>query len=171
MVELLKGNQSVIKFAIKNRPVAFVLIDNKLSILTDDLVRPIADFLHQQDREIENIEEARKLGFIKGKTAHKGKASGRVVVLSEEDYPSAKKVLGDEKNYILVTPMTRPELAAYFSDAIAFITDEGGITCHAAIVAREMNKPCIISTKFASKILTTGDQIEVDADNGIIRVI
>jgi len=55
--------------------------------------------------------------------------------------------------------------------AAAFVTDEGGITCHAAIVAREMKKPCVIGTKIATKIFKDGDIVEVDADKGIVRKI
>ncbi len=53
--------------------------------------------------------------------------------------------------------------------AAAFVTDEGGITCHAAIVAREMKKTCIIGTKIATKVLKDGDLVEVDAKKGIVR--
>ena len=55
--------------------------------------------------------------------------------------------------------------------AAAFVTDEGGITCHAAIVSREMNKPCIIGTKAATKLLKDGDRVAVDADAGIVRIL
>lgn len=55
--------------------------------------------------------------------------------------------------------------------AAAIVTDEGGITSHAAIISRELRKPCIIGTKIATKALSDGDYIEVDADNGIVRKI
>ena len=55
--------------------------------------------------------------------------------------------------------------------AIAFVTDEGGITCHAAIMARELHKPCIIGTKIATKVLNNGDEVEVDANNGVVRIL
>jgi pyruvate,water dikinase len=55
--------------------------------------------------------------------------------------------------------------------ASAFITDEGGITCHAAIISREMRKPCIIGTKIASKVLKDNDLVEVDANKGIVKKI
>jgi pyruvate,water dikinase len=51
------------------------------------------------------------------------------------------------------------------------VTDEGGVTCHAAIVAREMRKPCVIGTKSATKILKDGELVEVDADQGVVRKI
>jgi len=55
--------------------------------------------------------------------------------------------------------------------AAAFVTNEGGITSHASIVAREMGKPCIIGTKNATQILKDGDLVEVDANNGVIKII
>ena len=53
----------------------------------------------------------------------------------------------------------------------AIVADEGGIVSHAAITARELKKPCVIGTKFATQILRDGDLVEVDADNGIVKVI
>jgi len=50
--------------------------------------------------------------------------------------------------------------------AAAFVTDEGGVLCHAAIVAREMKKPCVIGTKIATRIFKDGDIVEVDAYTG-----
>ncbi|MFA6445786.1 MAG: PEP-utilizing enzyme [Candidatus Paceibacterota bacterium] len=67
--------------------------------------------------------------------------------------------------------MTRPDFLSLMNKASAFITDEGGITCHAAIVARELNKPCIIGTKIATKVLKDGDMVEVDAERGVVRII
>jgi len=51
------------------------------------------------------------------------------------------------------------------------VTDEGGITCHAAIISRELKKPCIIGTKIATKVLKDGDLVEVDADKGIVKIL
>jgi phosphoenolpyruvate synthase/pyruvate phosphate dikinase len=51
------------------------------------------------------------------------------------------------------------------------VTNEGGITSHASIVAREMGKPCIIGAKIATKVLKDGDLVEVDADEGVVRVL
>jgi len=53
----------------------------------------------------------------------------------------------------------------------AIITDEGGLTCHAAIISRELGIPCVIGTKIATKVLHDGDEVDVDADNGIIKKI
>lgn len=101
---------------------------------------------------------------LKGIVASKGVASGNVkIILKTHDMINMNK--GD----ILVTSMTRPEMLSAMRLAGAIVTDEGGITCHAAIISRELGIPCIIGTKIATQILKDGDTVEVDANNGIIR--
>ena len=56
-------------------------------------------------------------------------------------------------------------------NAAAILTDQGGITSHAAIISREMHIPCIVGTKIATQVLKDGDLVEVDADNGIVRIL
>lgn len=72
---------------------------------------------------------------------------------------------------VLVTNMTIPAYISAMKKAVAFVTNEGGITCHAAIIAREMKKPCIIGTKIATQIFKDGDMVEVDAEKGIVSVV
>ncbi|MEK7551910.1 MAG: PEP/pyruvate-binding domain-containing protein [Patescibacteria group bacterium] len=72
---------------------------------------------------------------------------------------------------ILVTGMTRPEFVPLMKIAGGIVTDEGGITCHAAIVSRELGIPCVIGTKIATQVLKDGDMVEMDADNGIVKII
>lgn len=71
----------------------------------------------------------------------------------------------------LVTAMTSPNFLPAMKTALGFITDEGGVTSHAAIIAREMNKPSIIGTKVATKILKDGDLVEVDTEEGIVTIL
>lgn len=104
--------------------------------------------------------------MLKGQTAFAGLVRGVVrVCLSLESIEQVKP------GEILVASMTRPEYVPAMKRAAAFITDEGGITCHAAIIAREMNKPCIIGTKIATKILKDGDEVEVDATKGVVTIL
>lgn len=70
---------------------------------------------------------------------------------------------------ILVANTTHPTYLPAMQKAAAFVTNEGGIISHAAIVAREMKKPCIVGTKNATKILKDGDIVEVDAEKGIVK--
>ncbi|MFH1253372.1 MAG: PEP-utilizing enzyme [Candidatus Uhrbacteria bacterium] len=102
---------------------------------------------------------------IFGQIGSGGKIIGRVRKILNISSDSVNFSEGE----ILVTGMTRPEYVPFMKKAAAIITDEGGITCHAAIVARELKKPCIIGTKIATKVLHDGDLVEVDADNGIVR--
>lgn len=69
---------------------------------------------------------------------------------------------------ILVTGMTRPEFVPLMGRASAVITDEGGVTCHAAIISREMRMPCIIGTKIGTMVLRDGERVRVDAENGCV---
>ncbi len=120
-------------------------------------------FLYGQQQKT-NTEEN-----VSGTVAFKGKATGEVIVLREKDYDKADKILKNKKDFVLVTPMTRPEIVPYLKKVAAIVTDEGGITCHAVIVARELKKPCIVGTKNASHILNDGDIVAVDAEKGIVK--
>ena len=97
-----------------------------------------------------------------------GKVKGRVLIIKNQNDYSIQKV---KKDFILTTPMTTPDIIFLMKKSKAIITDEGGLTSHAAIVSRELNIPCIIGTKIATKVLKDGDLVEVDADKGIIRII
>ncbi|MBT3297465.1 hypothetical protein HN385_00920 [archaeon] len=70
---------------------------------------------------------------------------------------------------ILVTSMTSPEFVFIMKKASAIITDTGGLTCHAAILSREMKVPCIVGTKIATQVLKDGDLIEVDTRKGTVK--
>ena len=67
--------------------------------------------------------------------------------------------------------MTRPEFLQIMKMSSAVVTNEGGITCHAAIISRELRIPCVTGTKIATKIFHNGDLVEVDANKGIVRII
>ena len=103
---------------------------------------------------------------IAGQAAVKGVVSGRVrIVMRKGDI---KKVREGE---IMVAPMTTPDYVPAMARALGIVTDEGGITCHAAINAREMGKPCIVGTKIAARELHNGDLVEVDANKGTVTKI
>lgn len=117
----------------------------------------------------EKIEKNKKLDVvseIKGNSASPGKVRGIVKVCRGE-----KELNKMKEGDILVACMTQPEFLPALKKAKAVITDEGGLTCHAAIVARELGIPCVIGTKIATKVLKDGDVVEVDANKGIIKII
>ena len=103
---------------------------------------------------------------ITGNAVYPGIVTGKaVVVFQQEDVAKVKK--GD----ILVAVMTFPHFIAAMEKASAFVTDEGGILCHAAIIAREMKKPCVIATKNATKHITSGDTIQVNGTTGVVKIL
>lgn len=108
----------------------------------------------------------KEINELKGTVAYKGKVKGVVkIILVESDVAKLKE--GD----ILVSSSTNPDLILAMKKAAAFVTDFGGITSHAAIVSRELKKPCIVGTKIATKIFNDGDFVEVDANNGVVKKI
>ncbi len=103
---------------------------------------------------------------FRGLTASMGRAVGTVKVLH-----SATEAHKVQKGDILVAVMTRPDYVPAMKLAAAIVTDEGGVTCHAAIVARELHIPCIIGTKIATKVLKDGMNVEVNANHGWVKVL
>ena len=103
---------------------------------------------------------------VRGNPACKGLATGSVKIVKK--LSELHKV---QKGDILVAKMTTPDYMIAINKAAAIVTDEGGITCHAAIVSREFNIPCVVGTRNATQILADGDVVEVDANEGVIRVI
>ena len=140
--------------------------DGKVWILQ---ARPETVFSQKKEKE-ETVVEAtttkRKI-VVKGLPASPGKAAGRAhVIENPEDIDDFKE------GEILVTTMTAPDWVPAMKKAKAIVTDAGGMTCHASIVSRELGIPCIVGTKSrseeATKTITDGQMITVDATNGIV---
>jgi len=98
---------------------------------------------------------------LQGVCSSSGKASGIVRIINSTN-DMDKMQQGD----IMVSHTTFPSLVPAMKKAAAIITEDGGMTCHAAIVSRELGTPCITGIKKAAKILKDGDRVEVDADQG-----
>jgi len=122
-------------------------------------------FIEEEARRIQKIIFGKKVisqKTISGIPASAGTVRGTVRIVLD---PKKDKFY---KNEILVASMTRPDYLPLIKKAKAIVTDEGGLTCHAAIVAREFGIPCIVGTKIATKALKNGDKIEVRAHRGTI---
>lgn len=104
---------------------------------------------------------------IRGQVAYPGKVEGKAKIILGL---SGKKVIFNEGD-ILVTINSNPSLLPVIKKAAAIVTDEGGITCHAAIISRELKKPCVIGTKHATSILKNGDVVEVNAEAGTVKIL
>lgn len=110
--------------------------------------------------------ESGEIVEIRGMVACPGKAEGVArVTMSPREAGQIKE------GEILVTSMTSPDFIVGIKRAKAIVTNEGGITCHAAIVSREFGIPCIVGTRIATKSIKTGDFIEVNANHGFVRKI
>ena len=104
---------------------------------------------------------------VKGNVAFAGsvvRGTARVIF-------SLDQLASFKQGEVLITPMTGPDFVPAMKKASAIVTDEGGITCHAAIVSRELQVPCIVGTKHATRMFQNGDFVEVDAFNGLIRKV
>ena len=103
---------------------------------------------------------------LKGEVGCPGYAKGRVkIIIRAEDMHKMDK--GD----ILVSIATDPDIVPAMKKAAAIVTEQGGVTSHAAIVSRELGIPCVIGTKVATKVFKDGDLIEVNANSGVIKKI
>ncbi|NDK08965.1 hypothetical protein EOM39_07055 [Candidatus Gracilibacteria bacterium] len=139
----------------RKRNYAIVLEDSKLRLISGDEVKSFEEF--DEDSTAETI---------KGSIAFKGLVRGRAkIILHKNEFNKFKN--GD----VLITAMTTPDYVPLMKKASAIITDEGGITCHAAIISRELNIPCIIGTKLATQILKDNYFLEVNANKGIVKIL
>ncbi len=101
--------------------------------------------------------------LVQGQGASPGIASGKVVVIRDvKDTGRVKE--GD----ILVTRMTNPDMVPAMRKVAAIVTDEGGMTCHAAIVSRELGTPAVVGTKTATAVLTNGQVVTVNGEMGLV---
>ncbi|MBI2033181.1 MAG: hypothetical protein HYT10_01820 [Candidatus Levybacteria bacterium] len=121
---------------------------------------------HRYRPRVATVSSPVKQPFLYGLCAYPGRAKGHVtVVVSTNDIAKVQK--GD----ILVAQMTRPDLIFAMRKAAAIITDTGGMTSHAAIVAREFQIPCIVGTTNATKRLKDGDLVEVRSHRGMVTIL
>lgn len=131
----------------------FYLLDNQIV------------FYYNKLKNLENY-GTKELDTLKGEIACKGKAIGKAKIVN-----NVKQMSKFEKGDILFSINTNPILLPLIERAAAIVSDEGGILSHAAIIAREMNIPCVIGTKTGTKSFRDGDLVEVNADEGIVKIL
>jgi rifampicin phosphotransferase len=162
--QLFKSGKKVPAETIRDRNAFFVghMKGSKPVFLTG---KDAEEFVQAKKiyRDVHEIE-------FKGNIANKGYAKGEATVI-KADADIEKEMLKMKQGNILVVTQTKPMFMPVIKKAIAIVTDEGGITSHAAIVARELNIPCIIGTHYATKAFKDGDLLEVDANTGIVKKI
>lgn len=102
--------------------------------------------------------------ILRGRSGSPGTASGKVRIIQNPDDDTF------QAGEVLVCRFTSPDYIHCMKKASAIVTDEGGTLSHAAIIARELGVPCIVATSNATDKLIDGVHVEVDADNGIVRM-
>jgi phosphohistidine swiveling domain-containing protein len=123
-------------------------------------------------KELGELYKIKKFKKVLGTAANKGYLKNQAYVLMSNDSEAARIARKEfKKGEVLITQMTQPNIMDIASRAGAIVTDEGGLLSHAAIISRELNIPCVVGTNFATSIIKTGNLIEVDADNGIIKIL
>ncbi len=150
IIEEHYGKPQDIEWAIENDKVYIVQ------------ARAVTTFKKQSGQEDESTIEEGKI-LLKGETASSGVYSGQVKIVND-----ASELSKIEKGDVLVTTMTTPDMVPAMQKAGAIITNEGGMTCHAAIVSREMGTPCIVGTEHATEVLKEGQTVTVHASRGIV---
>jgi len=162
--KFLKGKiePQVIKNKIQSRLQGYVIKKDfrGITILTGRAAKRLLKII------VPLLAKGKRITQIKGIVAMPGKAKGKVIIVKTDS--DLKKV---KEKSIMVAPFTRPHYLIAMRKAGAIITDEGGLTSHAAIVSRELKIPCIVGTKIATKVLRNGDLVEVNADKGIVKII
>ena len=146
---------------LKKREKNFVLIPGIVQEVTS-----LNNFLKKHPKyKVRGLTRS-KGNVLKGQIAYPGIVRGKVLIIKKYE-----QIKNFKAGSIMVSPMTMPDYLPAMKKALAFVTDEGGVTCHASITARELKKPCVVGTKFATKFLRDGDMVEVDAEKGIVRKI
>jgi len=142
-------------FVVQARPVTTLSSNSKIEKTNE---------VGGKDVKIEQpTEPGMRKVLVRGLAASPGTARGTVRTLGEGVSLDVVK-----KGDVLVTVMTSPDMVPAMTRAAAVVTDEGGMTCHAAIVARELGIPCIVGASNATKILTQGMLITVDGKMGVV---
>jgi phosphohistidine swiveling domain-containing protein len=163
--DILKGGQKLDKELLRKRSDSkdyLMLVESgHLKIFYgEDAVKKYKRMVPQQDLTKE--EE------VKGMVAMSGKVQGKVCLYNWGD-DLEEKINQMKQNKILVAGHTRPAMMPLIREALGIVTDEGGITSHAAIVSRELKIPSVINTKNATKVFKDGELVEIDALKGVVR--
>ncbi len=147
------------KDEIERRKKSFLLVQ-----LNDKIEIYSGEESYKKAKELNLYNVAEDVNLIKGRSASPGKKRGIAkIVYTNLDFGKLND--GD----ILIAAMTRQDFVPVMRRVSAIVTNEGGVTSHAAIIARELGLPCIVGTEVATEVLKDGDLIEVDATNGVVR--
>src|SRR3990172_1333333 len=159
IIELAKIGVQIEKHYFFPQDMEWALEDNKLYIVQ---TRPVTTIkATDQKLEAKKSDQITKKPILSGSPASPVIGCGKVVILK-----SAKELSRIKQGDILVTEMTNPDFVPAMRKASAIVTNEGGVTSHAAIVSRELGIPAVVGTKFATSTLKDGEIITINGYNG-----
>ena len=161
---ILNGKIKVddLKKELEKRSKYFLVGEGKVCYL------PVKQYLNQRGWSLLEQKNSNGMKTLKGMSIIKDSQIIKGVVRIVRGRKELSKI---KKGDIIVSPMTTPEYTSILKKVKAIITNEGGITCHAAVTSREFGIPTVVGTKIATKVLKDGDLVEVDAEKGIVRIL
>ena len=164
--DYLSGKEKLPDVNILNKRLEYCLLihkrDSSEVLLGDEALKWVDDNV-----EIDKMDQG--VSELSGNVACAGDTkiiAGTVKILLDP-----KEISKVESGDILLSTNTIPEHVPAMRRSSAIVTQMGGLTCHAAIVSRELNKPCLIGVKYLLDLFVDGDQAEIDLDRGVIRKI
>jgi len=163
LLDILNGDYSLTREELDERAelVFFGILDGEEVLWSGrDAARKIKELVPEIDQAATEL---------KGQIAMRGHVTGVCQVFKWDAEDPAGEIEEMPEGAILVAGQTRPQLMPAIRKASAIVTDEGGITSHAAIVSREFGIPCVIGTKTGTKVFNTGDLLRVDANKGVVK--
>ncbi len=160
IIELAKIGKQIENHYKKPQDIEWALEDNTLYIVQSRNITTLKLREKMASRVVVKTPNAKKI--LEGLPASPGIKTAEAVVI-----PSVEEITKAKEGTILVTKMTSPDWVPIMKKAAAIITDEGGSTCHAAIVSRELGIPCIVGAGNATKVIKDGQLITVDAYSGV----
>ncbi|MEA4956280.1 Phosphoenolpyruvate synthase [bioreactor metagenome] len=160
LVELTEMGKRIQKHYGAPQDTEWAFYDNTLFMLQS---RPITTLDESSSNEKEESDIENREVIVRGLGASPGMAAGTVKIIKKID--ELDKIKNGD---IMVTTMTTPDMVPAMKRSNGIITDEGGITCHAAIISRELGIPCVVGTGNATEILKENNKVTIDGKKGLV---
>ncbi len=168
MYELFEGKKVLNEELVNRKSFVFLGMGDKVLIETGAEAVEIAQ---RFEHRVEGDGSGKRV-HLKGTIANAGKVRGRVKVIKAgyDNYDSLQAIIAEmNSGDILFSETTSPDLMVACMKAGAIVTDQGGMLSHAAIVSRERGIPCIVGTLHGTKMFNDGEEVEVDAEEGVVK--
>ncbi len=147
----------------KPQDIEWALEKKKLYIIQSRAITTLGEQKKSREKQEGMNREEKESALAVGMAASPGVAAGKAkIILDVKDAASL------QKGEVLVTKMTSPDWVSTMQKSAGIVTDEGGATCHAAIVSRELGIPCVVGTGKATQLVEDGETITVDGSRGIV---